>query len=80
MKEDTGMRDFSHREKAMQRNQELFHLREQAAMLEHTRNRLDQLVFQQQELREKARQLDALRVKESNDVDKLQGRSLYHLF
>lgn len=80
MKEDTGMRDFSHREKAMQRNQELFHLREQAAMLEHARNRLDQLVFQQQELREKARQLDALRVKESNDVDKLQGRSLYHLF
>ena len=64
----------------MQRNQELFHLREQAAMLEHARNRLDQLVFQQQELREKARQLDALRVKESNDVDKLQGRSLYHLF
>ena len=75
MKEDTGMRDFSYREKAMQRNQELFHLREQAAMLEHARNRLDQLVFQQQELREKARQLDALRVKESNDVDKLQGRS-----
>ena len=74
------MRDFSYREKAMQRNQELFHLREQAAMLEHARNRLDQLVFQQQELREKARQLDALRVKESNDVDKLQGRSLYHLF
>ena len=36
-------------------------------MLEHARNRLDQLVFQQQELREKARQLDALRVKESND-------------
>ena len=66
MKEDTGMRDFSYREKAMQRNQELFHLREQAAMLEHARNRLDQLVFQQQELREKARQLDALRVKESN--------------
>ena len=54
MKEDTGMRNFSHREKAMQRNQELFHLREQAAMLEHARNRLDQLVFQQQELREKA--------------------------
>ena len=80
MKEDTGMRNFSHREKAMQRNQELFHLREQAAMLEHARNRLDQLVFQQQELREKARQLDALRGKESNDVDKLQGRSLYHLF
>ena len=47
MKEDTGMRDFSYREKAMQRNQELFHLREQAAMLEHARNRLDQLVFQQ---------------------------------
>ena len=78
MKEDTGMRDFSYREKAMQRNQELFHLREQAAMLEHARNRLDQLVAPA--VSQKARQLDALRVKESNDVDKLQGRSLYHLF
>lgn len=80
MKEDSGIGASSQREKAIQRNQELCLLREQTAMLEHARNRLEQLLSQQQELAEKIRQLDVLRVKESGDVEKLQGRSLYRLF
>lgn len=80
MRESTEISDSSQKEKSIQRNQELFHLREQAAMLEHAKNRQEQLLLQQQELQEKVKQLDTLRVKENDDVDRLQGRSLYHLF